>query len=42
MAGVKSLLKHEVIIQKDIKVMCFDESEAIDLSRFAYLFKTTD
>lgn len=34
MAGVKSLLKHNVIIQKDIQVMCFDESEAIDLFPF--------
>ncbi len=33
-AGVKSLLKHNVIIQKDIQVMCFDESEAIDLFPF--------
>ncbi len=33
-AGVKSLLKHDVIIQQDIQVMCFDESEAIDLFPF--------
>lgn len=38
MAGVKSLLKHDVVIQKDIQVMCFDESEAIDLFPFPVPF----
>lgn len=38
MAGVKSLLKHDVIIQKDIQVMCFDESDAIDLFPFPVPF----
>lgn len=38
MAGVKSLLKHDIIIQKDIQVMCFDESDAIDLFPFRVPF----
>lgn len=37
-SGVKSLLKHDVVIQRDIEVMCFDESEAIDLFPFRVPF----
>lgn len=33
-AGIRSLLKHGVMVQKDIQVMCFDESEAILLFPF--------
>ena len=38
MAGGKSLLKHNVVIQQDIQVMCFDESDAIDLFPFKIPF----
>ena len=38
MAGVKSLLKREVHIQKDIQVMCFDETDAINLFPFRVPF----
>lgn len=34
-AGVRELFKHGFIIQKDIEVMCFDESEAIQLLPFS-------
>lgn len=34
-AGVKSLFKHNIDIQKDIQVMCFDESEAFNLLPFS-------
>lgn len=34
MAGVKSLLKRGLLIQKDIPVMCFDETDAINLFPF--------
>lgn len=37
-AGVKSLLKHGLLIQKDIQVMCFDESDAIDIFPFRVPF----
>lgn len=37
-AGVKSLFKHNVEIQKDIQVMCFDESEAFNLVPFTIPF----
>ena len=37
-AGVKLLLKHDVAIQRDIHVMCFDESEALDLFPFQVPF----
>lgn len=33
-AGIRSLFKYEMIVQKDIQVMCFDESEAIVLFPF--------
>jgi LacI family transcriptional regulator len=33
-AGIRSLFKHGVMVQKDIQVMCFDESEAIVLFPF--------
>lgn len=38
MAGVKSLLKHGLIIQNDIQVMCFDETDAINLFPFRVPF----
>ena len=38
MAGVKSLLKHGLLIQKDIQVMCFDETDAINLFPFRVPF----
>ena len=38
MAGIKSLLKHEILIQKDIQVMCFDETDAINLFHFKVPF----
>ncbi|WP_294079323.1 LacI family DNA-binding transcriptional regulator [Proteiniphilum sp. UBA5384] len=38
MAGIKSLLKHEILIQKDIQVMCFDETDAINLFPFRVPF----
>ncbi|NLX67658.1 MAG: LacI family transcriptional regulator [Bacteroidales bacterium] len=38
MAGVKSLLKRGVLIQKDIQVMCFDETDAINLFPFRVPF----
>lgn len=38
MAGVKSLLKRGVFIQKDIQVMCFDESDAINIFPFRIPF----
>ena len=31
LAGAKSLLKHKIDLQKDIQIMCFDESEAFYL-----------
>lgn len=37
-AGVKSLLKHGIIIQKDIQLMCFDETDAINLFPFRVPF----
>lgn len=37
-AGLKSLFKHNLIIQKDIQVMCFDESETYDLLPFSIPF----
>ena len=37
-AGVRSLFKHGLVIQRDIQVMCFDESEAIDLLPFKVPF----
>ncbi len=37
-AGVKSLLKHGISIQKDIQVMCFDETDAINLFPFRVPF----
>lgn len=37
-AGVKSLFKHNIIIQRDIQVMCFDESEAFNLLPFSVPF----
>jgi len=33
-AGIKSLFNHDIIVQKDIQVMCFDESEGIVLFPF--------
>jgi LacI family transcriptional regulator len=33
-AGIKSLFKNNIIVQKDIQVMCFDESEGILLFPF--------
>ena len=33
-AGIKSLFNHGIIVQKDIQVMCFDESEGIVLFPF--------
>jgi LacI family transcriptional regulator len=38
MAGVKSLLKRGLLIQKDIQVMCFDETDAINLFPFRVPF----
>ncbi|RNC66514.1 LacI family DNA-binding transcriptional regulator [Proteiniphilum sp. X52] len=38
MAGVKSLFKRGMLIQKDIQVMCFDETDAIDLFPFRVPF----
>jgi LacI family transcriptional regulator len=37
-AGIKSLLKHNIDIQKDVQVMCFDESEAFNLLPFSIPF----
>lgn len=37
-AGIKSLLKQGVLIQKDIQVMCFDETDAINLFPFRVPF----
>ena len=37
-AGIKSLFKHNIDIQKDIQVMCFDESEAFNLLPFSIPF----
>ena len=37
-AGVKALFRHNVTIQKDIQVMCFDESEAFNLLPFSVPF----
>ncbi len=37
-AGIKSLFKHNIDIRKDIQVMCFDESEALDLLPFSIPF----
>lgn len=37
-AGVKSLFKHNIVIQEDIQVMCFDESEAFNLLPFSVPF----
>lgn len=38
MAGVKSLFKRGMLIQKDIQVMCFDETDAINLFPFRVPF----
>lgn len=38
MAGLKSLLKHGLAIQNDIQVMCFDETDAINLFPFRVPF----
>ncbi|MDR2815260.1 MAG: LacI family transcriptional regulator [Proteiniphilum sp.] len=38
MAGVKSLLKRGLLIQKDIQVMCFDETDAMNLFPFKVPF----
>lgn len=38
LAGVKSLFKHNVKLQKDIQIMCFDESEAFYLLPFSIPF----
>lgn len=37
-AGIKSLFKQNIDIQKDIQVMCFDESEAFNLLPFSIPF----
>lgn len=38
MVGVKSLFKRGMLIQKDIQVMCFDETDAINLFPFRVPF----
>ncbi len=38
LAGVKSLLEQHVAVQKDIQVMCFDESEAFYLLPISFPF----
>ncbi len=38
MTGVKSLFKRGLLIQKDIQVMCFDETDAINLFPFRVPF----
>lgn len=38
MTGVKSLFKRGMLIQKDIQVMCFDETDAINLFPFRVPF----
>ncbi|MDO5523564.1 MAG: LacI family DNA-binding transcriptional regulator [Bacteroidia bacterium] len=38
LAGVKSLFKHNINIQRDIQVMCFDETEAFNLLPFSVPF----
>lgn len=38
LAGVKSLFKNSIVIQKDVHVMCFDETEAFNLLPFPVPF----
>lgn len=37
-AGVKSLYKHHLVLQRDIQIMCFDESDAFYLVPFSIPF----